>query len=367
MRQKALDYGIDTNREDAAILLGLLAAETHLQRAAIVLPKHEQPLAPPLNGAGNTDLSCSTQLAAAIRGLIAEAIQLKQPIIFAEIIAVLYKNKQVLPSDVLPDILSACYQYPELWAGLNRVLGKLGEWLTEQNPEWIYARSNFEHNNWDTATKAERLEFIKILRVREPQRAQDLLQNSWHTESTESKISFLKLIEKTLDISDEKIALEAFQHKRKDVRELGQKLLDKIKILKKEQKLTVAEKIKAWLSPSPEKIWLDALQRSDYAIYSDSPLLQQIEKNPTHIPQSVVVAILNKVPKWLQNAPTYSNKALDIVLLQTAILADNPKAALRELIANDEVFNNSRYFFILKTVNRAKRLLRFRVQLKENI
>ncbi len=365
LRQKAANYGIDTTREDAAILLALLAAETHLQRAAIVLTKLETPLAPPLNLAESGFSPCTANTAFAIRNLIEEAIKLKQPIIFAEIIAILYKNKQCLPADVLPDVLTICYTYPELWVGLNRVLGKLGEWLTEQNAAWSYARSEFDDNIWQTATKAERLEFLKILRVREPQRADNLLHTTWNTESAEMKMAVLKLIEKTLDVNDEKIALEAFQNPRKDVREFGQKLLDKIKILKTAQKTTVAEKIKKWLTPSSEKAWIEALQRTDYAIYGDSPLLKHIETNPSHISPSVVAAILNKVPKWLQNAPTYSNKALDTVLLQTAVLAINPKAALTEFIAKDEIFNNPRYFFILKTVIRAKRLLRFRAQLKE--
>ncbi|MEY4928023.1 MAG: hypothetical protein RI894_2459 [Bacteroidota bacterium] len=365
LRKAAEEYGIDIRREDAAVLLSLIAAETHFSRAAIVLPRVATPLPQP-NIAANALLQpCSATAAAAIRAINEEAIRLKQPILFAEIIAVLAKNKQALPNDVLPDVLNNCYVFPELWIGLGRVLGGTGGWLSEQNPDWLYARPSLDEAVWQTGSKAERIDFLRILRVREPQRAHTLLHASWATESNELKLSFLKIIEKTMTETDETIALEAFQSPRKDVREFGQKLLDQLKKIKNERKVTFAEKVKGWLAPTPEKVWLEALQKTGFAIYSDSALLRKIETDPARMSPTVVSAILDKLPNWLQNAPTYSNKSLDTLLLQVAILAENPKSALADFQARAAIWNDNRYFFVVKAGNRAKRLLHYRAQLRE--
>lgn len=365
LKDRAASYGISLMQEDAAILLSLIAAENHFLRSAAILPvlNETQVTAPIIEE--ETLTACSEKRATAIRFLLKQGIELKQPLIFAEILLVLYKKKEHLPPDVLPDFLSELRKYPALWLALTKVLGNFGAWLANENPEWLYAKRSFSDETWLLGSKTERLHFLSILRVRELARAQALVLQTWETESNELKLAILKLIAANLVKTDDKIALEAFQHPRKDIRELGQKLLDALKIVTEEEKSSLTNKIKNWLAPSAEASWKEAIEKTGSGLYSDSALLKKIANDPTQMSPVIVNLLLSKMQLYAQTSTTYSSKPIAVLLLHIAVLAEQHSVALSEIRQLRGYWADSRYAFMIGILTQAEKLLRYRSFLKE--
>ena len=365
LKDRAASYGINLNQEDAAILWHLLAAENHFLRSAAILPvlKTTQTTAPVLEE--ETLTACAEKRAAAIRFLLKQGIELKQPLIFAEILLVLYKKKEHLPPDVLPDFLSELRKYPALWLALTKVLGNFGAWLADENPEWLYAKRSFSDDAWLLGDKTERLHFLSILRVRDLTRAQELVLQTWETESSEVKLAILKIIAANLVKTDDKIALEAFQHSRKDIREFGQKLLDTLKIVAEKEKPSLTNTLKNWLAPSVEASWREAVEKTGSGLYSDSALLKKIADDPTQMSPAIVSLLLVKIQTYAQTSPTYSSKPIAILLLHIAVLAEQPSVALSEVRQSRSYWTDSRYAFMIGIIAQAEKLLRYRSFLKE--
>ncbi len=145
-----------------------------------------------------------------------------------EFIHLLQKHGRHLPAELLPNLLDQCRQSPSLWEKLRDCLGARGAWLVQQNPEWLFLQQSPDPEIWETGTKDQRMALLKSLRLSQPEEGLALLEASWETESLQSRIAFLKIMETGLSSKDESFLEKCLDDRRKEVRQLAASILVKI-------------------------------------------------------------------------------------------------------------------------------------------
>lgn len=126
----------------------------------------------------------------------------------------------------LPALLSLGKRHSELREAIARVVGKRGQWLAAQNPEWNYlAGDNDDAALWDTGSKASRLLWLTKLRRQAPQQARQKLESSWKQESASDRTAFLELCITNLSMEDEPFLESLLDDRSKEVRRTAINLL----------------------------------------------------------------------------------------------------------------------------------------------
>jgi hypothetical protein len=104
-------------------------------------------------------------------------------------------------------------------------LGRRGEWLAAQNPDWTYATPRDEQEVWDTGNREERLLLLQNLRSADATRARELLATTWPQESAKDRAVFLGKLAIGLNPGDEPFLNEALQDRSVEVRRVARTLL----------------------------------------------------------------------------------------------------------------------------------------------
>ncbi len=167
---------------------------------------------PSLEGApaSATDLPpCSAaagqQLALMLTGQYAEALP--------EWLDRLARAGQRVASEHLPALLELARARAELRPAVAAVLGRRGEWLAAQNPDWaplVDALPETPETTalaaaWETADRAARLRLLRHLRARPGLRHLSLilLAATWREESAEDRAAFVQALADGLSVDDE--------------------------------------------------------------------------------------------------------------------------------------------------------------------
>ncbi|MBC3874470.1 DUF5691 domain-containing protein [Undibacterium flavidum] len=148
-----------------------------------------------------------------------------------------HARNATLPARFLVPLLNKADKDLSMQKLLKPLLGARGHWLVQQHPEWRtqYSLDSDKHESdealteqWHLASSQQREEILRILRVRNPQNARELLQQDWANESPENRATLLACLNIELSITDEDFLERALEDKRKEVRTVAQELLRRL-------------------------------------------------------------------------------------------------------------------------------------------
>ncbi len=136
-----------------------------------------------------------------------------------ELLDLLKDRCQIVAPDLLPELLNYGIKRPLTQALIIACIGNRGHWLAQFSEKWSYAQTAtktddvFFYGNYE-----ERSIFLQKVRLKEPARALELLEQVWDSESFNTKASFLKVLETNLSAKDEPFLNTALEDNRQEVR-----------------------------------------------------------------------------------------------------------------------------------------------------
>jgi len=218
-----LQSQIDVNQRERA-LLSLAALSGMHERIGTLPARDHAPLPPPCPPeqqprAGERAGSLLLRLLGGEFGeLVPEWLELATP------------TKRIAPPEALPALLNLGASKPELRERILPVLGERGRWLAGANPDWAWVggAAGDDENIWHTGERPARLLFLQRLRRVRPDRARELLAQTWKEETPEDRAAFLAVFETGLAPGDEPFLEPALDDKRKEVRRIAAGLLARL-------------------------------------------------------------------------------------------------------------------------------------------
>ncbi|QQE11147.1 hypothetical protein JD969_16850 [Planctomycetota bacterium] len=118
------------------------------------------------------------------------------------------KSNLVAPPEALPNLLkNICSQTNSTFRqALIKLVGQRGQWLASQNPSWANAFTSQSEQDqlklWEIGTHKQRLQILTTLNTTDPQKARQLIDETWKEESADHRASFIKTLEDNLIPSD---------------------------------------------------------------------------------------------------------------------------------------------------------------------
>jgi Family of unknown function (DUF5691) len=210
----------NTDREEqllsAASVVGLYRS------AGVVPPSDTQPL--PAVSDQDDSMRCSR----ASGQHFALMLDLEFRAVLPEWLAAMGNAHKRVPEEHLPAVLDLGRDGPSLRRVILAVLGRRGEWLAMQNPDWSYATRRDEKAVWETGDRGERLLLLDRLRTTDPNAARELLATTWSQESAKDRTIYLVKFATGLNSSDEPFLNEALTDRSVEVRRAARDLLSRI-------------------------------------------------------------------------------------------------------------------------------------------
>lgn len=133
-----------------------------------------------------------------------------------------------VPEEHLSALLDLGRDEPRLRRMIIAVLGRRGEWLAAQNPDWSYAIQRDEKDVWETGEREERLLLLEHLRTSDANAARELLATTWSQESAKDRVAFLEKFATGLAAGDEPFLNEALHDRSVEVRRVARSLLARL-------------------------------------------------------------------------------------------------------------------------------------------
>jgi hypothetical protein len=136
-----------------------------------------------------------------------------------------------LPHSCIVPLLDMGMQKPSLRPALAAVLGKRGQWLVAQHPQWAEAYGTGKQSgepsdrHWQLGNLEQRCEALQAMRRADPAAALLALEQDWAQEPPENRIALLPCLATGLGALDEAFLERALDDKRKEVRTAAQQLL----------------------------------------------------------------------------------------------------------------------------------------------
>ena len=211
------------NKTDRESLLLSAASVVGLYRSAGVAPPADMQ---PLPGASDQDemnrgnRASGQHLALMLDGEFREVL--------AEWLAAMNGAHKRVPEEYLPSLLDLGRDEPRLRRLIIAVLGRRGEWLAAQNPDWSYATQKDEKNVWETGERDARVLLLEHLRTADANAARDLLATTWSQESAKDRVAFLEKFAVDLAAGDEPFLNEALTDRSVEVRRVARALLGRL-------------------------------------------------------------------------------------------------------------------------------------------
>ena len=206
-----------TDREGS--LLSAASVVALYRSAGVAPPADTQPLAEACaqDEMSRASLASGQHLALMLEGEFKEVLP--------EWLAAMNRAHKRVPEEHLPALLDHGRMEPALRRMIVAVLGRRGEWLAAQNPDWVYAIQRGEKDVWETGSREERLLLFEHLRSVEPTRARELLATTWSQEPVRDRVMFLGKFAIDLNSSDEPFLNEALHDRSIEVRRAARMLL----------------------------------------------------------------------------------------------------------------------------------------------
>jgi hypothetical protein len=199
-------------------LLNTLAAIALYEQAGKLPLKHDSVLP---NVCDLDDLpKCSDRTAYFLQLTMSEHSEL-----LPEILSALAANGQRVNETSLPLLLDLGKRQSDLREAIATVLGKRGQWLAAQNPDWNYIATTDDASIWETGNKFARLMWLKQQRKQNPNQAREYLESTWKQETASDRTAFLEVFETNLSMADEPFLESLLGDRSKDVRRVTIDLL----------------------------------------------------------------------------------------------------------------------------------------------
>ncbi|HEX3251576.1 MAG TPA: DUF5691 domain-containing protein [Pyrinomonadaceae bacterium] len=145
--------------------------------------------------------------------------------VLPEWLAAMSRARKRVSEEQLPALLDHGHMETSLRHMIAGVIGKRGEWLATQNPNWQYATRRGEKELWETGSREERLLLLEHLRTADPTKARELLATTWTQEPAKDRVSFLEKLAIGVSSADEPFLNEALHDRSVEVRRAVRPLL----------------------------------------------------------------------------------------------------------------------------------------------
>ena len=146
-----------------------------------------------------------------------------------EFVQLVVTANQQFPPESLPQLLDKCVEQPDLFETLKPILGALGHWLIQQNPNWRPLVNLVIETHWEKGKLEERVNYLTALRKESPGLALQQLDSIWEKEPVRNKTKLLKALEHNLSLEDEPFLENCLSLKNKSIRKAAIDLLAKLK------------------------------------------------------------------------------------------------------------------------------------------
>ncbi|TDB99136.1 DUF5691 domain-containing protein [Actinomadura sp. 7K534] len=138
-----------------------------------------------------------------------------------------------VPAQLLPDLLERGRGDRALRPSIARAAGRRGVWLALQNTDWAYLVGSGDDPGggpevWETGTRNRRVAYLTGLRETDPERAGELLRETWAKEPAPDRAAFLATFAHGLSPDDEEFLEAALEDRGKDVRQIASDLLARL-------------------------------------------------------------------------------------------------------------------------------------------
>jgi len=221
-KEKLAYHGIHMDTEETQIVLESAAFFSQLNKAAFPLKVYEKELPYPADDEDESIINPKStyHLNLILNGEYERALP--------EFIEHLEKNNRQLSPKNLPDLLNRCLESREFWQKIKPAIGKRGWWLLLQNPRWESLDNMPSPDKWASGTQEERLSFLLFFREKAPEKALEILEETWEKESLQEKIAFLTILKIGLSSTDEAFLEDRLYDSRKEIRERAATMLAQI-------------------------------------------------------------------------------------------------------------------------------------------
>lgn len=164
-----------------------------------------------------------------LRTQIKTCLSSKDDELFQYFVHVVRKRKQVVTSDVIPQILNMALFNKNIAQGLVEVCGETGKWLCQLNPEWKSLLIEQEEENiWETSSIASRKKYLADIRSSNPAKAIELLKGTIEKESAANRAILAEVLQNNLSLEDEPFLEQLRLDKSQKVKDIATMLLQKL-------------------------------------------------------------------------------------------------------------------------------------------
>ncbi|MCA6611488.1 MAG: hypothetical protein IM516_05085 [Pseudanabaena sp. M158S2SP1A06QC] len=209
---------VDTSNQESALLSTVAIVTMYQQAGQLPITNHQLPITQPCE---LEDLPhCSNQTSYYLSLMLSGVHQQLLP----ELLDRLANLGLRVHETSLPSLLDLGKRQADLRESISKGLGKRGQWLAVQNPEWNYVATEDE-SVWETGSNAARLMWLTKLRLQEPNQARQLLESRWKQESASDRAAFLEVLGNGLSMADEPFLEALLDDRSKEVRRVTVDLL----------------------------------------------------------------------------------------------------------------------------------------------
>ena len=209
--------------------LWLAAGAADLWTRAGYVPPSAPAAAPPTPSAPEQLGACPVRAESILKLLLGGG----QPAaVLQEWLALLERKPARLPERFLPNMLDLATRQPGLRPRVLPLLGMRGRWLAAFEPGWDWAAGAQDpdqlRETWHNGALEQRTAALARWRQEDPAAARAALQAAWPAEPPESRAALLACLATGLDAQDEAFLESALDDRRKNVRQLAQRLLARL-------------------------------------------------------------------------------------------------------------------------------------------
>lgn len=149
-----------------------------------------------------------------------------------DFLAALSGHQRRVPHPQLVYLLEYARTRPALQPATATVLGRRGEWLAAQNPDWapILAASVLPQSEavWETGTLPQRVSYLTFLRQQQPAQARELLAATLPQEPAKTQAALLATLRENASATDTELLGQYLASKSKEVRQTVLPLLARL-------------------------------------------------------------------------------------------------------------------------------------------
>lgn len=212
---------LDVATPEAALLSAAAAVSLHQQVGQLpAITRQPLPTACDLDDLPRCSAQANHHLSLMLSGEYAKVLP--------EWLAAVAAAGKRVPELNLPALLDLGQRKTDLKPTIAAVLGKRGQWLAAQNPDWNFATGTEADASWETGNRAARKAVLSRWRSQDPERARNALAATWRQETATEKTAFLETFQIGLSSTDEPFLESVLSDRSKDVRRVAADLLARL-------------------------------------------------------------------------------------------------------------------------------------------